>query len=137
MEQLIRNYSLSEIAFFCIVLAAAVKGAITFFDWARERANKVYRKNYEKEEKVLQQEELIKEIQSLNTKVDMLIASDRDDIKAYLTEKHHFFCFEQGWIDDYSLEICERRYSHYVKEGGNSFIANFMKDLRELPKQSK
>jgi hypothetical protein len=40
-----------------------------------------------------------------------------------------------GWIDDYSMECCERRYQHYKDEGGNSFIKGFMEDLRALPKK--
>jgi hypothetical protein len=29
----------------------------------------------------------------------------------------------------------EKRYQHYAEEGGNSFIENFMNELRALPKQ--
>ena len=66
----------------------------------------------------------------------MLIDSDKDDIKADLTRIHHFYCYTQKWIDDYTLECCERRFSHYEKEGGNTFIEGFMKELRTLPKKS-
>ena len=56
----------------------------------------------------------------------MLIESDKDDIKAYITREHHFFCYEQGWIDDFSLDCLEKRYAHYKIEGGNTFIDGFM-----------
>lgn len=56
----------------------------------------------------------------------MLIDSDRDDIKSYITREHHYFCYQKGWIDDFSLDCCERRYKHYSDEGGNSFIGQFM-----------
>lgn len=68
--------------------------------------------------------------------VDMLIASDKDDIKAYITKEHHYFCYEKGYIDDYSLDCLERRYGHYKDEGGNSFAEDLMKDVRTLPKVS-
>lgn len=144
MEKLFSTYSISEIVMFLILLALAVKGFVTFVDWAINRIKKVFNK-YQKEEsqekaieesiKILakNQKELQDDLKKLTENVDTLIASDKDSIKAYLTEKHHFFCYEQGWIDDYNLECCEKRYSHYKEEGGNSFIEGFMSALRELP----
>lgn len=74
-------------------------------------------------------------LQTLSHKIGMLIDSDRDDIKAFITEKHHFYCYQQGWIDDFNMECLEKRYEHYADEGGNSFIGGFMKELRKLPKR--
>ena len=67
-------------------------------------------------------------------KIDQLTGSDKDAIKSYITEKHHFFVYKQGWIDDYSLDCLERRFEHYKEEGGNSFIEQEMNDLRSLPR---
>ena len=64
----------------------------------------------------------------------MLIESDKDDIKAWLTQQHHYFCFQKGYIDDYSLDCMEKRYKHYADEGGNSFVATLMSEVRALPK---
>ena len=75
-------------------------------------------------------------LECLSDKIDMLVESDRDSIKAYITEKHHHFCYQVGWIDDFSLECLERRFKHYRDEGGNSFIGGFMDELRNLPKGS-
>ena len=72
---------------------------------------------------------------SLSKKVDILIQSDKDDIKAFITREHHYFCYQKGWIDDNSLDCIEKRYTHYQKEGGNSFIETLMEQIRELPKQ--
>ena len=74
-------------------------------------------------------------LNDLSDKIDMLIDSDRDDIKSYITREHHYFCYQKKWIDDFSLDCCERRYQHYSDEGGNSFIGQFMEELRALPKQ--
>ena len=46
------------------------------------------------------------------------------------------FCYEKRQIDDYSLDCLEKRYTHYVEEGGNSFIHDLMEDIRALPKTS-
>ena len=60
----------------------------------------------------------------------------KDDIKSWLVEKHHYFCYEKGYIDDYSLDCMERRYRHYADEGGNSYAATLMAEVRALPKMS-
>ena len=67
--------------------------------------------------------------------IETLIESDKDDIKAYITKEHHYFVYQKGWIDDYSLDCIERRYDHYVAEGGNSFIKGLMEEIRNLPKK--
>ena len=74
-------------------------------------------------------------LKDLSDKIDMLINSDKDSIKAYITQRHHWFCYEKGWIDDFSLDCLEKRYQHYEDEGGNSFIGYFMDELRALPKK--
>lgn len=68
------------------------------------------------------QETTDKILQDLSCKIDMLIDSDKDAIKSYITREHHYFCYQIGWIDDFSLDCLERRYQHYHEEGGNSFI---------------
>lgn len=152
MEKLLAAYSITEILVFIVVLALAIKGVITFYDWAVERLKRVFDKEYkattdkqqlenrlhqgsETMDKLAKnQEEMAAVIQKLSDKIDMLIDSDKDDIKSFLTREHHYFCYQKGWIDDYSLECCERRYAHYKDEGGNSFIEGFMEELRKLPK---
>ena len=74
-------------------------------------------------------------LDQLTKKVNMLIDSDKDDIKAYITRRHHYFMYQKGWIDDYSLDCIEKRYSHYQDEGGNSFIGSLMQQIRDLPKK--
>lgn len=164
MIELFTSYSLSEIIIFLIIFCIAVKELITFYDWIKTRIHQGYSKNYkdkedknkvqykiekmnklfeEKEKKFDEKKEEIsnnfqninKKIQNLSEQINLLICSDRDDIKSYIVEKHHFFCYEQEWIDDYSLDCLERRFKHYTNEGGNSFIEELMTELRALPKQ--
>ena len=79
------------------------------------------------------QQQMTQTLEKLSEKIDMLIDSDKDDIKSFITREHHFFCYQKKWVDDFSLDCIEKRYSHYKEEGGNSFITGFMNDLRALP----
>lgn len=154
MVELFQQYSLSDILMFTVILALAMKSLISFFDWINDRLKKVFNKEHhelsEKEEleRRLQhgseviaalkadEEEKDKVLNDLSGKINMLIDSDKDDIKSYITKEHHHFCYQVGWIDDFSLDCLEKRYRHYADEGGNSFIEGFMNELRALPKQS-
>lgn len=154
MAALLQQYSLSDILTFTIFLALAIKSLISFFDWAYDRWKRIFDKEYSKlsqkqelERRLDNESRIINELKAsqqrntacihdLSTKIDMLIDSDKDDIKSYITKEHHYFCYQKGWIDDFSLDCCERRYQHYSDEGGNSFIGHFMDELRALPKLS-
>lgn len=149
--KLLQSYSLSDILIFTVLLALAIKSLISFFDWGYDYIKKIFNINYykinEKEElkRRLQkgsqtmltleknQQNTDKILQNLATKIDMLIDSDKDAIKSFITEKHHYYCYKVGYIDDFSLDCIEKRFKHYSDQGGNSFIENFMKELRELP----
>lgn len=155
MEELLTKYTLSEILIFLSLFGLTVKGFITFWDWAYARVKAIFDDEHEAErklekekqsmenrfqhgEKIMEtltqnQKELIDQYNQLSEKLNMLIDSDKDSIKAFLTEKHHYFCYTKKWIDDYSLECCEKRFTHYRDEGGNSYIEGFMEDLRKLP----
>lgn len=153
MLDLLNKYSLSDILIFIVIFALAIKEAVTFFDWAKGRIKQAFnREKVENDAKAILEERLVsghnkmKELEErennlyealmkLSDKVDMLIASDKDSIKAYITEKHHHHCYEKKWIDDYTLDCLEKRYKHYVEEGGNSFVAELMSEIRELPHQ--
>ena len=145
MLELINNYSLHDILVFLVIFALAIKSVISFWDWAIERIKKLLEKekvqkhlkeNFENIKQVSeQQQELRSEINNIVDKINLLVESDRDDIKSFLTREHHYFCYQKEWIDDYSLECCEKRYKHYADEGGNSFIKGFMEEMRALPKQ--
>ncbi len=142
MIQLFTRYSVSEVLLFIIVLAIALRKLIDFIDWARKRTRQaVYQAQkpiqlettLDKHDKEL---ELIKkQLNSIKELVNLLIESDRDDIKQSLTKDHHYFCYKLGSIDDYSLDCMEKRYSHYKEQGGNSFVKTLMQEVRMLPRK--
>lgn len=154
MLDLLQHYSISEIFLFIVLLALAFKGVVTFFEWLQEHIKKAFNIKFgkisEKERinKKIEDGEIFmnelrehqkqndKTLQRLSKKLDILVESDKDAIKAYITKEHHKHCYEKHWIDDFSLDCLEKRYKHYADEGGNSFITGFMQELRDLPKRS-
>lgn len=149
----LEGQSFVSILVWVVLIAFAIKGLIGYIDWAQSEVDTAVlkRKKVEKKEESIQeqlnknkrenqelkesQQKTMELINSLAEKIELLIASDKDDIKSFLTREHHYFCYQQGWIDDYSLECCERRFEHYQAEHGNSYIENFMNEMRALPKQ--
>ena len=137
MLELLKNYSLTDIIIFIVMLSLAVKGVVDFYDWAKSKMVNTTDKKYTNKE---MQKKILDTLESHNTQIDkmskainILIESDKDDIKAWITEQHHYFCYELGYIDDYNLQCIESRYTHYKEEDGNTFIDKFMKDIRNLP----
>lgn len=154
MGELFTKYSVSDIIIFIVVLAFAVKECVTFFDWAHSRLRKRFTKEDEHDEIKNQLMTVTNRLNDIETHfttminenrvrydemqeaIDLLIASDKDDIKAWITTQHHLFVHEYKCIDDYSLDCIEKRFSHYKDEGGNSFIELLMSEIRALPKVS-
>ena len=151
MIQLLRNYSLEQVLILIVFAAIAFKQLITFFDWAIDKLRKKFKKQQQPESISLklnsaieQQDkeiiELKEDVQNIQTSIErlekniaMLISSDRDAIKAWITAQHHHF-IEKGGIDYYSLDCIAKRYEHYKDEGGNSFVDDIMEELNSLPK---
>ena len=154
MEELLNTYSVSEILIFAMMLFVAIKGVTDAYDWVKGKISKVTDRELQKRkkdkdieirfdvnsndiQKILKHlEDSDKKMETLTKSVQMLIDSDKDDIKAWITEQHHYFCYKLKAIDDYRLDTVEKRYSHYVAEGGNSFIETLMEEISRLPKIS-
>lgn len=164
MLQLLETFSISQIAIFAVLFCLAIKEVATFFEWVYSKFKKFFAKEAQQQEVDRDLQEQITEMNSIFAKkeekfnkkkkeindafsklsdrldgieasITLLLSSDRDDIKAYITERYHHFN-DLGWIDTYSLDCIEKRYAHYVKEGGNSFIKDLMERLRKLPTKS-
>jgi hypothetical protein len=58
----------------------------------------------------------------------------QENTRSFLIDAHHKFCYEVKGIDDLNLQSLERRYLYYKSAGGNSFVDELMKEIRELPK---
>lgn len=158
MEELFTKYSLTEIILFIFVFATSLKGFFTLWDYFYDKIKRHFKEETEEEQDkiditkqlanisaqieninaqhILDRQELIKKIDETNATISVLLASDKDDIKSWITEKHHYFCYECKCIDYQSLDCIEKRYRHYVDEGGNSYVADLMNEIRALPKVS-
>lgn len=155
MKELLTKYTITDILVFVVIIALAVKEFVTFLDWVKGKARSIYDKDvHEKEEhekiedqiedlnKFYEEKQVVDDgfakieqrFSEMSAAISMLIESDKEDIKAFITSQHHYFVYELGWIDDYSLDCIERRFAIYEKEHGNSFVKGLMVELRTLPK---
>lgn len=163
MEHFLVKYSIQEILIFSVLLFFAIRQFMEAKDWIQKEAHSWANKDEalaKIEQKAAEERNLInkkldealkerevyikrmderddflqKEIEAANENIKLLLESDRDDIKAWITREHNYFCNKLGEIDTYSLDCINRRYQHYVKEKGNSFIEDLMNEIKALPK---
>ena len=155
MKELLETFTVEQIIIFLALLGFSIKEVVSFFDWASARIN-------QKAKKENVHDELKNEIKTLNNDlkaglkeiyqtvdenkktqekmqktINLLVESDKDDIKSWITERHHYFCYEKGYIDDYNLDCMEKRFKHYIDEHGNSFVEELMEEVRHLPRISQ
>lgn len=148
----LKDFPISEILLCIVGVLVLAKWIIEYFDWGHKKTKDKYDQEAERKkniedinEKLNQNSEDIKmliemqkqqneKIEQQNLRIELLIDSDKDDIKAFITEKYHYFVEVKGWIDDYSLDCLERRFQHYKDENGNSFVADLMSEIKRLPK---
>lgn len=137
MLELLEKFNITDIIIFSILFALAIKGVFSFIEWAGQKSVKFMHYKYQKPKEMQNTVDHLKDnVDYLRKKVDLLIDSDKDDIKAYIIREHHYFCYQLKQIDDQSLECIERRYEHYRAQGGNTYIPDLMEDLRNLPKRT-
>ena len=151
MKELLSQFSLGEIILVTFGIAFAVKEVIELIRYFKNLINNGYDSRIIKKEQIqyftdsLEElkkegaetaqkiEEIKAEFDDVNAKINLLTESDKDDIKGWIVTQYHFF-MKQGWIDDFSMDTIEKRYGHYVEEGGNHYIHTLMKELKALPK---
>ena len=150
------EYSFAEFLVFALIFILAIKEGFNFFDWVKARFRKATNKALEEKEEHDKIEEEIEDLnkfyeekavvdrgfadadkrfKKIEESIEMLIESDKEDIKSFITLQHHKFVYEQEWIDDYSMECLEKRFAIYEREHGNSFVLGLMNELRALPKR--
>ena len=141
MGDLLKNYSIQEILVFLIALAVAFKTVASFWDWAKAWLKEKFGKKDPTEDIETKINQLFKiqerqdaEMEKILTAVELVLESDRNNIKSWIVEKHHHFCYEVKAIDYFSLESIEKKYEHYKKEDGNSYVTTLMEELKALPK---
>lgn len=132
----------------CVVLCILVfKEVISFISWfkkaviepwhAKNQLKQQYEERLQRTEALTttlltKSNEQDAAIKALQESIQLLIDSDKDAIKAWITRCHHEL-IKQGWVDDYTLECIEARFGHYQQEHGNSFVEDLMQEIRALP----
>lgn len=71
-------------------------------------------------------------LSATNDNVSLLIESDKEDIKAYITNEYNKW-MEKEYIDLITLQSIEARFSKYIEEKGNGFVKKLMNGIRSLP----
>lgn len=157
MITLLNMFSVKEIIIFVILFSLAIKGLADFLNWFKGEYKKKFNEDFEtktKEEELIQHYQQCKEqhketiqlyedvnkkinkltdvVDGLKTSIDQLIESDMHDAKGWIVEKHHSLV-QKGWVDDFTRDTIEKRFSDYLKEGGNSYVRGLMEEIRALP----
>ena len=161
MVNLLNTFTIEQIIMAIVLIALAVKGIVDYMKWIKDKNKEKFEEGYKQKQKdeildkyeevnVDMQKRMANCYSSIEGKIDgltvqinermdgmeeqlkILTDSDMHDIKSWIVEKHHTY-IKKGWIDDFSMDIVEKRYSDYVKEGGNSYIHTLVEELRTLP----
>lgn len=140
ITDLFKNPGTAIVSFFLVLFA--VKEIITLFRWFIDLIKKKNKPQQEFDDRLkkveneisetkISQQKTEEDAKKMNKILDLLLESDRDDIKGYIVEKYYEF-HAKGYIDGYSLDCLERKYKIYSREGGNTYITNLMNEIRDL-----
>ena len=77
-------------------------------------------------------DKMLQSQKKMEKSLEMLMESDKDQNRNELVKQCQYHV-RKGFIDNYSLDCCERLYQHYKDEGGNSYITTAMQKIRNLP----
>lgn len=73
-----------------------------------------------------------KDINSNKDQLDVLIASDKESIKAFIVGRY-YQAKSDGYINSHLMQVIEERYETYKRENGNGYITGIMQELRAFP----
>ena len=164
MLDLLNTLSVDQILLYLVMFALAAKEVINFISWVKEKYNLKFDKDYNRKEELRKFEIFCEELKKQNSetqtmcrdledklikidskfsdrvaymedKIDKITTSNMHDIKSWIVDKHHNL-MKQGYIDDFSMDTLEKRFSDYVALGGNSYIEGLMNELRQLAHMS-
>lgn len=136
MVQFFQQYTLEATIIFLFMLGTALKQGYELVQYFRNKTVNHVDKIREREEtlekvvKNIQQQQ--KQLQSITDKIDELLASDKDAIKSWIVMLYKQYKKDPSGLNSMQMDLLERRFSHYKKEGGNSYIDNLMQELREI-----
>ena len=93
MIELLSQFSLKDIVIVVVLLATATQAAAAFIGWAKDSIFKIFKKeqaaddiNTKVAEIVAAQKEMNQKLDKMDSSIHLLMASDRDDIKAFIND---------------------------------------------------
>ena len=137
MLELFTTYSVGQIIIFIIILLLAIKEFFSLIDFLNSRAKSLFDREKKKQENDVSLQELVKKMDEISARLDLLTESDKDDIRGWIVEKYHYCQSLDMPIDSFTMDTIEKRYQHYKDEGGNSYISHIMEELRSMAKEDK
>lgn len=75
-------------------------------------------------------------VEKLEANYSMLLDSDKARIKGEIL-REHTHCMKQAYVEPYRLEYIHQLFDIYVREGGNSFVEELIRDIDKLPTSNK
>lgn len=136
MVELLKAYSLEQIVLFIILLAAGIKKAIETIDFYRKRGKEAIKKEEEINGCITMGRQLMESLDNINSRINTLTQSDMDDIRSWMIEKLNYYKKNPNEkIDEFTMDVIERRFATYLEEGGNSYICSVVEQLRDLYKE--
>ena len=160
MIELLESVSLSELFVILVLFALALKELISLGDFFWGKVKSIFNKEQKEDNQIKSIEEkmdslektlaeyekvsietrkqnqkeineILEQLKNQQEILNLLVESDKDDIKGWIVQQYHFFA-EKGSIDDFSRDTIEKRASHYFAEGGDSYIEDILTQIRQL-----
>lgn len=136
MVQFFQNYTIEATLVFLFMLGTALKQGFELVQYFRNKAVDQVDKVRDREQGATRaSEQLAKqnaELMKINEKIDQLLVSNEDSIKSWIVTLYKQRKRDPSGLDSMQMDLLERRFVHYKKMGGNSYIDNLMQELREI-----
>lgn len=125
MNELLKRYSVTEILMFVVLLAAALKGVISFFDWAKERLKRIFDKEYAEKRRKEKLETDITNLQQLKAKTDSRLDSLQQFDNQILSELESI----KKTLDEH-IRVDDERYADSTREYILRFNIELVRELK-------
>lgn len=136
MVQFFQNYTIEATLVFLFMLGVALKQGFELFQYFRNKTFSHVDKIREQTGTLIKMDESITQqniqLMKINEKIDQLLVSNEDSIKSWIVTLYKQRKKDPSGLDSMQMDLLERRFAHYEKLGGNSYIDNLMQELREI-----
>lgn len=136
MVQFFQNYTIEATLVFLFMLGTALKQGFELVQYFRNKAVDQVDKVRDREQGAIRASEQLAmqntQLMKINEKIDQLLVSNEDSIKSWIVTLYKQRKRDPSGLDSMQMDLLERRFAHYKKLGGNSYVDNLMQELREI-----